>query len=701
MNRRKERNHDSGACTTHAPRAPAYSLLVLAGMAAIAPLRAAVHFADSPDTIVDTRGVGIVAPGWVTASQDTFVEFVEVRWEAVAGATGYRVFRGVHNNPTLAQAIVAQTTATVHEDSTADPATTYYYWVRTLQGAEQSAFSTVALGRRLDPRPPPPANLTATRGTHADFVRLQWGAVGAAQRYEVYRAARDAVELARALSTNVLIAQYEDPAPIGWTLYYWVASANALGTSDWTGPVRGRAGRSVTWWGAEIIELQMPEDFAEAEQVELGRRHGLALLPGGRVGAWGDNAHGQSSVPAGLAGVTAIAAGYEHSLALRRDGTVTGWGRNHRGQAGGGFAARHLTAIAGGGEFSLGLRRDGVVLAWGDNSDGQLALPPAATDVVMIAAGGGHALALRADGTVLAWGRNNRGQADVPAGLAGVEAVAAGMDFSLALLDDGTVRGWGNNDNGQAPAFYDGQRIAPRGAIRPHAGPSNVVSIAAGLYHSVFTLANGTVVTAGLQTAQPPDNAHIAATAAGDDFNTALRRQGAPASVGLRPVNPRGPEGARVIFHTQPLATGQLRYQWYRDGEPLPGATRHFYRVDMIAPQHAGAYTVRVSNDAGEIESEPSVLSIGAATALVDFFPAYRLLDDGWVLASSLGYIHPEHFPLVYHRNLGWVWFADEQDPAAGYYLYLCEGAAGWIWTHPDIFPYYRRLAAPAQWIGP
>ena len=50
--------------------------------------------------------------------------------------------------------------------------------------------------------------------------------------------------------------------------------------------------------------------------IAAGEDHGLALLSGGTVYAWGGNASGQSTVPSGLTGVSAVAAGWNYSLAL-------------------------------------------------------------------------------------------------------------------------------------------------------------------------------------------------------------------------------------------------------------------------------------------------------------------------------------------------------------------------------------------------
>lgn len=229
-------------------------VLLPAVLLTVLPLaRAAVHYADSPDTVVDTRSTGLPAPDQVEASSGTFTEYVEISWQPVTGATGYRVFRGLLPDASSAVNLATRLTSTIFEDTTADPGVTYHYWVQAEMDDARSAFSAPAQGFRQDPRPSPPANFNATEGTHGEFVRLTWNLSGAAQRYELYRAARPVESIAQALSTTITLGQYDDPAPIGWTFYYWVASNNnQFGTGPWAGPVRGRAGRSVTWWDLAV-----------------------------------------------------------------------------------------------------------------------------------------------------------------------------------------------------------------------------------------------------------------------------------------------------------------------------------------------------------------------------------------------------------------------------------------------------------------
>lgn len=660
---------------------------------------AAVHYADSPDTVVDTRQTPLLPPAWIEASQGTFLDFVEVSWAPASGATGYRLFRSTGDNPQLAMALATGLSDTFYEDRTADPGVHYSYWVRSEQGSARSDFSALAIGYRSDPRPSAPVGLSATQGVHAEFVRLSWNLVGAAQRYEVYRAVRPVQNLAQALTTTIpgTLGQYDDYAPVGWTFYYWLASNNdVFGSSAWSDPVRGRAGRSVTWWGSEIVELQMPDSYADAVQIELGLRHGLALLPTGEVGTWGSNFYGQATVPPEVSGTVAVATGYDHSLALRGDGRVVGWGRDDKGQSSGGGQLRDLIAIAGGEAFSLGLDARGRVYAWGDNSKGQLEVPRHLPAAVAIAAGGSHGLALLVTGQVAAWGNNSHGQADVPSGLGNVQAIAAGARHSIALLEDGTVRGWGDNSHGQAPAYWDGRSQTHSGDLQPMSGPSNVVSIAAGLFHSVALLANGQVTTMSGSdggNSAPAENSFHATLAAGENFSTALRREGEPAAVWVAPAQLAAAEGAGAILLARSLGTGRRTYQWKHAGVPIPGATGPFLRIRAVRGSDVGDYTVEVSNERGTLESEPVQLTLGGSSPAVDYFSGYFAWGNQWGRTAWFGNFYHDHFPWIWHEREGWLWCHGWGGEDIWFYQPQEAGLpAVWYWTSPQVYPHLYDL---------
>ncbi len=90
------------------------------------------------------------------------------------------------------------------------------------------------------------------------------------------------------------------------------------------------------------------EGIGNASAIAAGGRHGLALVAGGTVLAWGADGEGQlgagsiessseGTVPvSGLTGVTQIAAAGNHSIALLAGGTVDTWGENRHGELGDG-----------------------------------------------------------------------------------------------------------------------------------------------------------------------------------------------------------------------------------------------------------------------------------------------------------------------------------------------------------------------------
>lgn len=196
-----------------------------------------------------------------------------------------------------------------------------------------------------------------------------------------------------------------------------------------------------------------------------------------------------------------IAMGSSHALALRADGTVWAWGRNSIGQLGNNDATHtnsntpvEVTDAAGTGALSA---------------------------VVAIAAGGDHSMALRTDGTVWSWGNNGDGElgnndgthtnTDRPVQAVGVGgaglltnvvAIAAGRYHELAVLDDGTMVSWGRNDFGQL-GINDNATVPNSDYPRHVVGTSGsgnlggVTAIGAGNYYSMALLNDTTVVTFG------------------------------------------------------------------------------------------------------------------------------------------------------------------------------------------------------------
>ena len=272
--------------------------------------------------------------------------------------------------------------------------------------------------------------------------------------------------------------------------------------------------------------------------IAAGGGYTLFLATDGRVfaagyngnGALGDGTTTNRSTPVqvpGLSGVTAVEAGTA-SYARVADGTWRSWGYNYYGAVGDWTFTNRLSPVTPGPapafaslgtqyNHVLALTEDGELWVWGRNNSSQLGLTDGTTGdvpvpspasglrgVVQIAGGYRHCVALCGDGTVWTWGEGADGRLGLGPGfdadrsvptmvtaLMGrrAVAVAAGLFHSLALLEDGTVWAWGYNVYGQLGDASVDTRTVP---VRVY-NLTNVVAIAAGSYHSLALLEDGTV----------------------------------------------------------------------------------------------------------------------------------------------------------------------------------------------------------------
>ncbi|KMZ41850.1 MULTISPECIES: hypothetical protein [Bacillales] len=280
-----------------------------------------------------------------------------------------------------------------------------------------------------------------------------------------------------------------------------------------------------------FLSKEMAMAAGNAVSSAAGPEHSLILKSDGTVWAWGANNYGQlgdgttvqKNVPVqvkGLTKTTRIAAGMNHSVALKADGTVWSWGLNNEGQLGNSTYTNSVTPvqvvgltdvseIAAGKYHSLALKKDGSVWIWGafgtrDNKPNKVG---DLTDIRAISAGGIHNLAVKKDGTVWAWGENSSGQLgnnsttsnySTPTktyGLSNIVSVAAGEYHSLALDVNGKVYAWGNGYSGQIGDGNSMIRIVPMNVLEL----TEIVEIASGSYanHNLALKRDGTVYAWG------------------------------------------------------------------------------------------------------------------------------------------------------------------------------------------------------------
>ena len=143
-------------------------------------------------------------------------------WNAVSGATSYKVYRATSQKGTYS--LLGTVTATSYTNTGAKAGVTYYYKVKAVNSAGESAYSNVVSGKTTV------TTLTMGHSSTSGKPQLTWKAVSGAASYRVYRAtakngAYSVINTTKALTyTNV-------GAALGTTYYYKVEALNASGKS--------------------------------------------------------------------------------------------------------------------------------------------------------------------------------------------------------------------------------------------------------------------------------------------------------------------------------------------------------------------------------------------------------------------------------------------------------------------------------------
>jgi hypothetical protein len=97
-----------------------------------------------------------------------------------------------------------------------------------------------------------------------------------------------------------------------------------------------------------------------------------------------------------------------------------------------------------------------------------------------------------------------------------------------------------------------------------------------------------------------------------------------PPEITKQPRNVEVFEGADVILSVEALGTA-VQYQWRKEGVDIPDATNSVLIYTAAVPGDSGVYTVRVSNSAGALVSDPATVTViditDATTGLVAYWP--------------------------------------------------------------------------------
>lgn len=119
-------------------------------------------------------------------------------------------------------------------------------------------------------------------------------------------------------------------------------------------------------------------------------------------------------------------------------------------------------------------------------------------------------------------------------------------------------------------------------------------------------------------------------------------------------IHPQGKDvrlGSNVTFSVTAVGSGELSYQWRRDGVDIPGATNTTYDVPDAQLEDEGAYAVLVGDVNGIVISEPALLRILIDLAFVQQPVAQSVVVGGDVTFSAVISGNPAPFGFEWRKG--------------------------------------------------
>ena len=160
-------------------------------------------------------------------------------WNAVSGATSYKVYRATSQNGTYS--LLGTVTTTSYTNTGAKEGTTYYYKVKAVNGADESAYSNIVSGQaKVQAQKPSAPVVKIGNSASSGKPQLTWNAVSGATSYKVYRATSQNGTYSL-LGTVTATSYTNTGAKAGTTYWYKVKAVNSAGESAYSNIVSGRA----------------------------------------------------------------------------------------------------------------------------------------------------------------------------------------------------------------------------------------------------------------------------------------------------------------------------------------------------------------------------------------------------------------------------------------------------------------------------
>ena len=120
---------------------------------------------------------------------------------------------------------------------------------------------------------------------------------------------------------------------------------------------------------------------------------------------------------------------------------------------------------------------------------------------------------------------------------------------------------------------------------------------------------------------------------------------GTAPAITAQPTNVSTAFGSSVTFSVTATGSQPLYYQWYKDGEEIPGANLRYIYLPSVTNTDAGIYAVIISNEIDQVISSNATLAVGVAPSITNQ-PQSQTVIQGQTVIFTVGAASPT--PLTY-----------------------------------------------------
>lgn len=157
----------------------------------------------------------------------------------------------------------------------------------------------------------------------------------------------------------------------------------------------------------------------------------------------------------------------------------------------------------------------------------------------------------------------------------------------------------------------------------------------------------------------------------------------------MQPQDAVAVEGGSVSFTVTATGTGPLSYQWRKNGEAMPGATKSNLNLSGVQPLDSGGYSVTIFNSAGQVTTASASLLVQTISTLPVILTQPLDLTVEAPNAATFSVVASGAVPMSYEWRKAGVAIPGNQEPTlvipftrfedAGNYSVIVSNGAGTV----------------------